>query len=203
VAEGRTLRAPPATRDARQVRSHNALAGALLELLDEQPFDQITIRQITARAGTGYATFFRHFTDKEALLGAIATAQITELFGLVFPVLFAADSLEATRALCRYVDEHRALWRALLTGGAAGIVRREFVREAREWASRGEPLAAGTPAGIPRDLAVVHGAGSTIDLLAWWLGHPEALSADQFAAVLDRLVITPLVGTQSMRRGNG
>ena len=61
-----------APTDARQVRSRSALAAALLELLEERPFDQLTIREITARAGTGYATFFRHYPDKEALLHDVA-----------------------------------------------------------------------------------------------------------------------------------
>ena len=59
--------------DARQVRSRRALSGALLALLEDKPFDQLTIREISAKAGTGYATFFRHFPDKEALLGDVAS----------------------------------------------------------------------------------------------------------------------------------
>jgi AcrR family transcriptional regulator len=180
--------------DARQLRSRNALTAALLELLDDQPFDQITIRQITARAGTGYATFFRHYPTKEALLGDIAAREIADLLAMTTPILLDADSVESTRALCAFVGSHRRLWTALLTGGAAGIVREEFVRQARRIPRDVPP----PPGWLPPDLAVVHGAGGTIDLLAWWLSDAgEDHSADQIAAILNRLIVAPLVGGEA------
>ncbi len=41
---------------------------ALLELLERQPLEAITIREITDAAGVGYATFYRHYATKAALL---------------------------------------------------------------------------------------------------------------------------------------
>ena len=78
---------------------------------------------------------------------------------------------------------------ALLTGGAAGILRAEFIRQARDLA-RGMDQ---SESWLPADLGVVYGTGSTIDLLAWWLAHEESYSADQIAAILDRLIIAPLL----------
>jgi AcrR family transcriptional regulator len=179
--------------DARQVRSRNALTGALLELLEERPFDQLTIREITARAGTGYATFFRHYPTKEALLSDVASEQIAELLSRAVPILYDIDSYESTLALCSYVAEHRKLWFALLTGGAAGILREEFIRQARELA-RGAVVAVDW---LPADLAVVHGTGATIDILAWWLAQEEDFPPSQIAAILHRLVIGPLVGRRA------
>lgn len=179
-----------APTDARQLRSRKALTGALLALLEEIPFDQVTIREITARAGTGYATFFRHYPDKEALLGDVASQEIASLLAMTLPVLSSASSAETTRALCRNVAEHRKLWSALLTGGAAGILREEFIRQARDLA-----IGMAVPdRWLPADLAVVYGTGSTIDLLAWWLARAESYTAEQIAAILDRLIIAPLMG---------
>ena len=179
-----------APTDARQLRSRRALTGAMLALLEETAFDQITIREITARAGTGYATFFRHYPDKEALLGDVASQQIASLIAMVLPILGSASSAATTRALCTHVAEHGKLWSALLTGGAAGILRGEFIRQARDLArSMAEP-----DSWLPPDLAVVYGTGATIDLLAWWLARMEDHSADEIAAILDRLIIAPLLG---------
>lgn len=175
--------------DARQVRSRKALTGTMLALLGEMPFDQVTIREITARAGTGYATFFRHYPDKETLLGDVASQEIASLMEMVLPILGSVSSGATTRALCRHVAEHRKLWFALLTGGAAGILRAEFIRQARD-------LVIGMvqpDSWLPADLAVVYATGSTVDLLAWWLAHEEGHSADQIAAILDRLIIAPLL----------
>ena len=84
---------------------------------------------------------------------------------------------------------HRKLWFALLTGGAAGILRAEFIRQARDLVQGMDQ----TESWLPSDLAVVYGTGSTIDLLAWWLAHDDAWSADEIAAILDRLIIAPLL----------
>lgn len=179
--------------DARQIRSRNALTGALLALLVEKPFDQLTIREITSRAGTGYATFFRHYPTKEALLSDVASEEIAGLLNRTIPVLHDANSHESTRALCAHVGKNRKLWAALLTGGAAGIVREEFIRQARELP---EALVSHTD-WLPADLGVVHGTGATIDLLAWWLAQEEEISSDEIASILNRLVIAPLVGTMA------
>jgi len=189
-----------APSDARQVRSRNALTGALLELLEERPFDQLTIREITARAGTGYATFFRHYPTKEALLSDVASEEISDLLEKAVPILFDTNSYESSLALCSYVAEQRKLWFALLTGGAAGIVREEFIRQARELASQTNILVDWLPA----DLGVVHGAGAALDILAWWLAQDQEFSPSQIADILNRLVVSPLVGShagQSVKPG--
>jgi AcrR family transcriptional regulator len=183
--------------DARQVRSRAALTTALLELLEEKPFDQLTIREISARAGTGYATFFRHYATKEALLSDVASEEISDLLSRTIPVLHDSNSYESTRALCRHVAEHRNLWTALLTGGAAGIVREEFVRQARQLPRE----FADVKSWLPSDLGVVYGTGGTIDLLAWWLSQDEDYAPEEIAGILNRLIIAPLVrGDRSVTR---
>jgi hypothetical protein len=52
---------------------------------------------------------------------------------------------------------------------------------------------------LPADLGVVYGAGATIDLLAWWLSQDESYTPEQIAAILNRLVIAPLVGGERAR----
>jgi AcrR family transcriptional regulator len=196
AAISRTTKEGPS--DARQVRSRNALTGALLELLEEKPFDQPTIREISARAGTGYATFFRHYPTKEALLSDVASEEIADLLDRTIPVLRDSNSFESTKALCRHVGEHRNLWSALLTGGAAGILREEFIRQARELPRAFTEV---KKSWLPADLGVVHGAGGTIDLLAWWLSQDAGdYSAEQIAEILNRLIIGPLVAGDRARQ---
>lgn len=185
-----------APTDARQVRSRKALNATMLSLLEERPFDQITIREIAARAGIGYATFFRHYPTKEALLGDVASEEIAELLAMTIPVLRDADSFESTLALCRYVDGHRPLWSALIAGGAAAIVRDEFIRQARGLVGQVEnPVA-----WLPADLGVVHGTGATFDILSWWLGHGSDMPPEEIAPILHRLVIAPVLGDRSPAR---
>jgi AcrR family transcriptional regulator len=186
VGDDRLL-AQSAARPLRTTRTRSALYAALLGLLEERPFEQVTIREITARAGVGYATFFRHYPDKEALLHDLAERQISQLLAMTLPILVTVDSRATARALAAYVWEHRKLWSALLTGGAAGILRDEMVRQALEKAAAQQH----TGVVIPADLKVVFLVAGVIEILAWWLRQAEPLSIGRMAEILDRMVIAP------------
>jgi AcrR family transcriptional regulator len=185
VARGKSVSA-----ETRKQNTRAALRAAMLTLLVEKPFEQIQILDITRLAAVGYATFFRHYGRTEDLLHEIAGDQIRELLEMTIPVLEQYDSSVSMRALCQYVFEQRSLWRPLLTGGAAHVVRGEFVRQAREWSRRAKDA----KASVPVDLGTVCAAGSTIDALAWWLDQGSAYTVDEMAQFINRLIINPFIG---------
>jgi AcrR family transcriptional regulator len=174
--------------DRRIQRSLGALRNALLELLVEKSFEQISIIELTARAGLSYTTFFRHFDSKEALLNDVAASLIEDLLSLSVPVVSRAGSLESCRALCFYVHEKRDLWRSLLIGGASDIVQAEFVRQARSWT----PVSKWKHTWLPVDLSTLWSARGTIHILSWWLEQDCKASVDEMALILDRLIVRVL-----------
>lgn len=178
--------------DARAVRTREALRQALLGLLEVKPLEQITIRDIAAAADIGYTTFFRHHPTKESLLDDLAAEQIGRLVNLVMPVMVAKDASAASQALFAYVDEQRSLWSTLLTGGAAGALREEFLRISHELAvSWPEPPRTWPPVEVVTLLAV----SGTIELLAWWLRQENPLSVDEVAEIHSRVVMPAVNGT--------
>jgi AcrR family transcriptional regulator len=183
------------TTDARMVRTRAALRRALLALLERKHFEHITVRDIAAEAGIGYATFFRHHESKSELLEEVAEEQIATLMALAIPLLIAADTRGSCLALCNYVNEHRAIWSALLTGGAAGAMREEFIRQAMQ-------LGAGQvqkSSWLPVELGAIYGVSATVEILAWWLRQPDDFSVERIAEIVDRLVVTPAVGRNKVR----
>ncbi len=54
--------------DRRIQRTCQSLRTALLELIKEKKYDDISIEEITERANVGRATFYLHYKDKEDLL---------------------------------------------------------------------------------------------------------------------------------------
>jgi AcrR family transcriptional regulator len=174
--------------DARMRRTRDALHNALLVLLERKPLDQITIREIAAQAEIGYATFFRHHPTKDALLEDLATKQIERLVELTLPVMEAVNTRASCLVLCGYVHEHRALWSALLTGGAAGVMREEFLRVSKRVAASGVR----TCTWLPVELGVIHTSGAIVEILAWWLRQSDPMSVERVAEILDRLVLVPL-----------
>ena len=50
--------------DKRIRRTRDTLGDALVELIQEKPFDEITVQQILDRAGVGRSTFYEHYATK-------------------------------------------------------------------------------------------------------------------------------------------
>jgi AcrR family transcriptional regulator len=182
-------------KDPRAIRSRQALRNALLTLLEARPLDQITIRDIAAEAGVGYTTYFRHHPTKEALLDDVAAEQISCLINLSLPVMDAHDLRAGSAALFTYVQAHRPLWITLLTGGAAGTIRDEFLRQAREIAGSRAPK----ESWLPTDVGFILIVSGTIELLAWWLRQNDPLPIDRIAEIHDRVVVSPIIAAASFK----
>jgi len=182
----------------RTARTRKALCSALLALLEEQPFDQIRVKEITERAEVGYATFFRRYKDKEDLLHDLASQEIHRLLTMTLPLLYSVDSQASTRALCAWVWEHRRVWKTLLAGGAASILKEEYLQQALELATA-QP---NPEASIPDDLAVTFAVTAVIEILTWWLKQERPAPVSQVADYLDRLAVAPIL-SQSEAFGGG
>lgn len=169
--------------DARFLRTRNALIDALLDLLENRPFDQISIREITTAAKVGYATFYRHYATKEVLLNDLVKYEIARLIEIATPIVLLATMRESALATCNYVRERQGLWRALLTGGASGILREEFIRQTTQMHHRTPPRHP-----MPNQLQLACSTGATIDVLAWWLSQKPMPPANEVAVMLERLI---------------
>ena len=61
--------APPKEKiDARVRRTRDALGDALVALMQEKPFDTITVQDVLDRAHVSRSTFYSHYSDKDDLL---------------------------------------------------------------------------------------------------------------------------------------
>lgn len=192
VAHSGAVPSSSRSKDARALRSGQALQEALLALLLRKSFDQITIRDICAEAGVHYATFFRHHQTKEGLLDAIAKDEIRRLNDLTLAIRAADDYAAGFKALCAYIDEHRALWSNLLNGGAGAAMREEWLRVSQEVAVTEHP----SNSWLPNQLGAICAATLIAETVAWWVGQPqEAYSVDEVAKILYRLLTTLIMAS--------
>ncbi len=175
---------PTKPDDARATRSIEALQQALLDLLDDRPFDQIAIKDITEAAGLSYPTFFRRFASKDELLEQIAAGEVRQLLKLGESALATRDPTSSAK-MCEYVQARRKLWTTLLTGGASSAMRAEFMRIAREIA-HSRPQA--NP-WLPIDLAVPFVTNGIFEILAWWMRQPEDYPVKHVIGLFNALVV--------------
>ena len=183
--------------DPRNDRTRSAIKAALVELLASQPFDQVLVRDIVAGAGIGNATFFRHFRDKAQVLEEVAQDFFEQASGAMLPAMGERHSELGARHLCRFVDEHRVVYTALLTGGAGGQIRADFVEKTAEQSfAIADAIAGAQPLTLPGRLAVIYPLSAIVAILAWWLGEVPETPPDEVAELIARLVFKPMMEYQ-------
>jgi AcrR family transcriptional regulator len=169
-------------------RSKNALRHSLQKLLTQKPLEQISIRDITADANVGYTTFFRHYPGKEALLADLAKDEMDRIMDIAAPLFDPDNTRVATLAFCKYVDDNRALWAALLTGGAAGSMRETLTRRAHAIADEyRKPVR-----WLPQDLGTLIAVSLMVEVLVWWLRQKQPMPPRDMAKILNKALIYPI-----------
>jgi AcrR family transcriptional regulator len=183
---GRVTEAPTVT-DRRVNRTRRALTNALIALTLEKGYEAVTVRDLAERADIGYATFFRHFSDKDALLADVLEGTLQDLLELIQPVM---DDPERTATLVfDHVGQHRDLVRVLLrTRNASPLMPRIFAFSAKAMLERFTPKPEGP---IPPEIAAHHMIASFIELIEWWLEHDAPYPPERMGAIVSALIIRP------------
>jgi AcrR family transcriptional regulator len=184
---------PAQLTDPRTRRSRSALEAALRELIAQRELHQISVSDLTKRAGVDRSTFYEHYTDVDDLAAAACTAVFDELVATVSTarrrVRDKESAVEHLTELFAHVAEHAALYRALLgTHGSARVINhllRRITLEAHT--SRADtdaevPPDTDYPARVPHDPFAAFVAGAVLGSVIDWLSHdcpgtPEQMSA--------------------------
>jgi AcrR family transcriptional regulator len=175
--------------DKRVLQSRAAMRVALVGLLSEHQFQDISAAMVSERAGVGYATFFRHYADTEALLLDVANAEIGSTFSAMLPALVAGDYASALRTLTEQVAADRATSYALLV--SAGPATQQALTERAIERVSSVPVQIGK--GMPSELVVRYCVASSISILNWWVGSSPDADAETIAGLLYKLVYKPVM----------
>lgn len=173
------------TADRRVQRTRALLLGALLDLLVERGYEELSVQEIVDRANVGRSTFYTHFLDKRELL----LSGVEQLQTLVAGQHAGADGaapqreqlLRFSRPLLLHVEANMRFCRALLGPRGGAVVEPHFQRMLGDLV-RAE-LSACVPAGarptIPLDVMVAYIVSAFIGLLRWWMEQPNRSSAEE------------------------
>lgn len=182
-------------QDRRVKRTQNLLAKALIALTLEKGYDAITIRDITQRADVGYATFFRHYHDKDELLQDVLEVVLEELMHVFFASSYQGDPAVDGLLLFRYVQQHSEVIRVLLSSrGSSSLIQRIIEAVTRDVLSRQTLVEGGI---VPTEIAAYHLITSSITLVQWWLEHDMPYSPERMGEIYRELIIRPTVGVDS------
>src|SRR5262245_32134385 len=176
--------------DARVRRTRDALGDALVALMQEKPFDTITIQDVLDRANVSRSTFYTHYSDKDDLLMSDAE----EFFEAISMALSAhgdkSDRVFPVREFFTHLSDVQPFFKALVKSGkyqenmelARGHFARGIERRLAEL-----PRAQSIPPNQLPAIAFTH-AGALLSLLTWWLDRGMRESPAEMDQLFHRMV---------------
>ena len=164
------------------------LQQALIQLILEKGYDAITIRDITEQAHVGYATFFRHYESKDALLADAFEQSVTELVALLNSLGGTSPEKEG-QLIFEHVAANHELYQVFLRGEGTQALVDHVEREAvKELVMR---YARYTPS-IPAAILANHVVASIIALIKWWLRNDMPFTPQQMGVFYADLIMRPI-----------
>jgi AcrR family transcriptional regulator len=186
------------TQDKRVRRTQQALRSALLELMVERGYEQLSVQDILDRAAVGRATFYAHYRSKEELL-------VRSMDGLRQHLLEHSKSrmqhdghapLGFTLAFFRHVDSYRPLWRAIVGRESGFIVERRMRRLLLD-VVRMDTRAVSRKSDRVADLTAHYLVGAIMSVMTWWLDSNVRLTPEQVDRLFRKLALPALEGRVS------
>ena len=180
------VKAAPKT-DRRILRTRNMLGDALVALLQERNFDEITVQDVLDRAGVGRSTFYVHYRDKNDLF----LSDVEDFFEHCSTVLKRQNAspkrLLPVRELFAHIREMHEFYAAVARSGKMNDVhvlgRGIFARSIEDRLG-----AAGVKIDSVQRSAKAHAlAGSFFSLLDWWIDKGMKADPKEMDVLFHRL----------------
>lgn len=177
--------------DRRSQRTQRILHEALMSLMQEKRYDDITVQNIIDRADIGRSTFYAHYQDKEDLMtrGLIRLMQILSKM-VAESSATSEERLLPTRELFEHVQENQNLFRGMVRGRGLEL----FFEKGQEfWIQKlttdlQSRLPEGKRPAVPIPVLAQFVAGTFVTMLRWWLDNKMPYSPKEMDDMLQRLI---------------
>lgn len=156
-------------------RTRDALGDALLALMSERAFDDVTVQDVLDRAGVGRSTFYVHYRDKHDLF----TSDIDEFWSLVAQRRVGEDRIAAVRELFEHAADAGPLLETFRRSGKLhDVLELGIAHFARAIDERLGSMPRTRHLPPARRTALAHAqAGAILAMLEWWLSAGQPLPA--------------------------
>ena len=190
-------------KDRRTRKTRQLLRDALLALLNEKRYEEISVQDIIERADVARSTFYMHYMDKDDLLtggqgvfaanlGEQLTAHPRRAEASAFSARVWFYHVQAQAPILKLIAKDSALDLAMKT--LHEIVQRSVEESMRTHFQDGKETA------VPPSVIVDYVAGSLMVLLKWWFKQGMTHTPEQMEAMFQQLVV-PGVSTALRRQG--
>lgn len=173
--------------DRRVRRTRDTLGDALVELIREKPFDDITVQQILDRAGVSRSTFYEHYRDKHDLF----LSDVEDFFEMMSSLLTRNSAPMRRLAPLAELLSHFVEFRDFIAATAASGKMADVEMLGRGYFARSieERLRLAGVKAEPAQLAAQAHAltGSMFALIDWWMDRGMKTDPREVDAMFHRL----------------
>lgn len=179
--------------DLRIIRTRKLLSTTLLDMMEENSIEKISVIDLCTRAMVNRATFYAHFEDKYHLLSFALEELKDEVYSSFTRELPASSPKEMLRQLLvmavEYLsDKQNHVARVVkfnrnekvvhtLTDSLAQSIKYQMGKFRRNY-----------PTEAPSQMTAICYAGALVNLLIWLLDNPAVLADDKLTHYLDALI---------------
>jgi AcrR family transcriptional regulator len=177
--------------DRRILKSQEAIKKAVIELMSEKNFDQITLQEISDRANVSRRTIYLHYLDKFDLLDKLIEEHINELRELAESAT-DMDFIDGNLIWFQYFESHYLFFSTMLGSKGAPSFRRHFLEFVIEGLKGEVNVTEGKNHGINEEIVLRFIAGAYVELVEWWfmngMPYTPQIMAEQVGILIERIV---------------
>ena len=176
--------------DRRIQRTRKLLQEALLALILEKSYEEVTVQDVLERANVGRSTFYAHFQDKEDLF----LSEFETMRSLLDQHLLsqpAADTSPWSLSLVmfQHAQEHLQLYKALAgkQGGSLALAHLQKYLSSLLRMHLKEQFAHRSSVLVPPEILAHYLVSAFMSLLTWWLDNNLPYSAERINEIFRQL----------------
>lgn len=175
--------------DRRIKKTQDALKNAVLELMAEKSFDDITIQDLSDRANVSRGTIYLHYLDKYDLLDKLIESHINEL-GVRCKATADLDFADGSLIWTEYFEENYPFFSMMLASKGAPYFRSRFLDFLIEEFRDEVDVTRGKNKGLNEQMLIRFVASAYVGVVEWWFMNERPIThqalAEQLGTLLER-----------------
>lgn len=176
--------------DRRIVKTQEALKKALIELMTEKNFDDITIQDIADRANVNRGTLYLHYQDKFDLLDRLIEAHLNDLVEMD-EWACEMDWIDALVPYFEYFEKNYLFFSTMLaSNGTPSSFRTRLLSSFMEGFKGEIDKESGKNADLSDDVMLQYAGTAYVGVIEWWIRngmpYPPKAMAKQVGILLGR-----------------
>ncbi|MBQ8302300.1 MAG: TetR/AcrR family transcriptional regulator [Clostridia bacterium] len=183
-----------AKEDLRVKRTKKALAEAFVTVLNEKPFDEITVNELCLKADVRRATFYKHYSDKFDFLASYTRALRDEFDTLIWesekPEPTKEYYVEYAKQVVEFICEHtkaiKNIYTSNLFPSVLTVIIEQNYKDTCERLERS--VAAGMKLNASVEVTAAMCSGGVSAVIFAWLSTGMVLTADELSEQVGNIV---------------